>query len=318
MWFQLDIETRLGAPFPSVTGNDHPWLEADIAARILDKAMGYPKSGTLTVLERGTASGAVWLRCPDRLWGTVQAYLSAAELLTATGTMPTGYALLTGVPRCQPDPRRRNLLVIGDSITQGSGMDTSYPALAIGATVAAPWNDATDRERVGNGWKLIHLGNGGSRAGSGLAESNMDDDHNSIKAAIYQAFNLTANDTILIALGANDMVDGSGADGAEIWARIASLITSLRGWHPAVRIIVATIIRRTEDAGNRTRAMDCNAAMLAGYVAAGADAVFRADLAHAAFSPDTGDTTHAIYNVDGIHPNALGDAALATALAGMI
>lgn len=301
--------------------NDGGMDAAALTARRISAELGYPANGTDSVLAGGNATGAVfWFECADALWTSVEAALTVTEAGDVTETKPSGYVRNdTWRPRFSPSAGEKVLVALTDSIgwnaPGGTAGDDSYVAQAI-PNLVQRMGGAANREFINTAWNLLHHGNGAARVGDGTA-GDWDEDFVNVLPTRVENLPTGPNYTFYIALGANDLSAGDAPSAATVWARLEGLIEDIRAAHASARIIVATLIRRSEDSGTNSKILALNTLIISDAASAGADLIFRADLAHANFHVETGDTAGEAYN-DTTHPSALGNAALAAALGAIL
>lgn len=323
-WIEADPNTRSGKAIPDMDLQDNEIDPSDITNRALSKALGYPKDGTDSLLARGMAGSEYWLECPDDMWATVSPHLTTAETASVVTSKPSGFSIDFDRARHAPKAGRVNIVTITDSIgwnnyTETHGID-SYVTKAVEAAFGAlspVWRGEADRERANSTHMLLHHGNGGSRLGrtDGI---EFGEEHNMQREIKYDTLPLQDGDMILIALGSNDVVAGAeGVDGAGLWARLQTFVSGLVAAHPTIHLIVATVIRRTEDSGTNTKINDFNTLLRAGYAAEGITALLDLEQAHADFSATSGDSAGDVY-YDGVHLSAAGITVAAAALAPVI
>lgn len=322
-WFQPDTSLRAayGGAAILAGGDSGELTPADLCERAICRAISYPAGGTRYLFKRGTASGTTWIRVSDELWPSVSGLLTSAESATVVTTAPSGWVKNSSQVLLQPHPRKTNVILRGDSLSEGLGT-TAGNASEIhfgqainsiaGQTLA--W-DNIYRNGESAAWTLLSSAIGGSSwNNTNVAEIN---GYPYSELAAYNQRTRTlaltgAPCVFAYALGTNDLAYDTGLSAADAWARGATRIAALRSEFPSLPIIICTVVARTTGSPLNARIIDYNAALRSGYVAAGANVL--CDFAAVTeFNPATPSVTAnaTYYSTDNIHIKTAGHALLA-------
>ena len=301
-YFTPDPDTRAGDTIPAIALPSAFIDASDICNRAINEALGYPLTRTDKFLERGAAGATLWMECPDSLWATVSPHLTTAELATETSTEPASYARNSARNRMSVFAGKVNLIAITDSLGMNGGSGDlgldSYVTKAFqqwaGATIT-PLGGYAPAEYITTTKALLHHGKGGSFYG-GVNNTDIQNDHEWLRAIRYSTMQIDAADTIYVSLGTNDFSNDGAGLGSNVWARAQTFLGGLRASFPSTRLLVGTMVRRGESTVDHGKYDDFNDLLKAGYVALGVDALVDIESAHANFSlTATGDSTGEAY-----------------------
>lgn len=319
-WFRPDANLRSGTAI--LNGGDSAELSPfALTTRAFCQALGLPAGGTRYLFDYGVATDTfVYARVPDLLWPGVSAQLTAGELATVVTAVPAGWAVATPPFMLMPNPRKKSIIVRGDSITAGLGTTTGdsrdiWLTQAIngitGETLAIPGPNYREGES-----KSYYFGNialGGSNwantvpapdAGdaSGQASYPRREDLAFEQRTATLALNGLGSKLLFIYwLGTNDLAYDDSLSGADAWARVVARLSAFRAKFPAVKLALCSIIKRSEASALNNRINDFNVLMRANYAAAGADGLIDFEANVPQVNIATGNTANATYYTDGTH-----------------
>jgi len=298
-----------------------------LTQRHIMRQLGYVKDGTDKLWRSGTVSGAQWARVSDNLYPAISSYLTTAELASVVSSAPVGFSLTGDIPVFQPKPRKKNVIVIGDSISAGVSTTNDLLDSPIAQAIAdldptAIENSLEPNDRCFEGlvWASCNLALGGSSWGNTNAGGGDAVYPKRFDLAWNQRFRtLCLNGEEQVALhiwlGTNDLSYDTGLSAAQVWARAETHIGNVRAEFPSVPIIMGTCIRRTEGSPLNTRIDAYNTLLRANYATIGADDYVDYATAHPSFDPLTGNSGDlTVYAGDNVHPSTAGAGHLATLL----
>lgn len=297
----------------------------DYTQRYIMRELGYPKTGVNTLFRSGTVTGAVWAKVSDNLYPAIEPYLTASELASVVSTAPVGFTNTSTRPIMIPEPRRKNVIADGDSISAGTsttgGLSDAPVAIAmrqLDATVDEHPTDPSLRSWVGLRWAGKNLAIGGSSWNNTVDTGDFElfPYRYALRyASQVQTLPLDTTERLVydIWLGTNDLSYDSGLSADDAFARAETWIGTVRAEFPSLKIIANTLIRRSEVSALNDRIRDFNILMRANYATIGADYLVDNELAHADFSASTGNSASSNYAGDGVHLSTAGSTIIATA-----
>ena len=322
-WFRPDINLRSGTAI--VNAGDSAEVGAfALMTRAICQSLGLPAGGTRFLFDYGTATDTfVYARVPELLWPAVSGQLTAAETATVVTTAPAGWSSGTFPFMLMPNPRKKSIILRGDSISAGLGTTTgdtrsifltqaingiAGEALNIPAGVGAGYREGES--------KSYYIGNMSLGSSSWANTVGQPDAGDANGAAIYPrredlafeqrtatlALNGLGSRVLFIYwLGTNDLAYDASLSGADAWARVVSRIASFRSKFPAIKLALCTTMKRLEVSALNNRINDFNVLMRANYAAIGVDGLIDFEANVPQVNIVTGDTTNTTYYTDGIH-----------------
>lgn len=329
-WFRPDTKLRSGSTI--LVGSDTAECDAfSLMTRAVCNALGLPSGGTRHLFDRGNASdGFTYARVPELMWAAVSPYLTTAELATVVTTAPTGWGVATALAFLQPNPRKKSIILNGDSISQGLGTTSGdtrdvFLTQAINGISGETLIYGAPNYREGES-KSFYVGNLGLGSSSWANTIGQPDGNDANQAAQYPrrqdlsyeqrvstlALNSVADRAIFIYwLGTNDLAYDTSLSGADVWQRVVTRITAFRSKFPSVKLAVGTTIKRSELTPLNSRINDYNNLMRANYASAGITALmdFEANVPQVNIS--TGNTGNTSVYTDGVHLTTAGQGLLA-------
>lgn len=298
-----------------------------LTIRHLLRKFNYPKTGTHYLFQTGTVAGVLWAKVSDNLYTAISPYLSASELASVTSTQPGGYTVANTMPKFNPRVGKRNILVIGDSISQGVSTTLGVPdspsvqAGKIKDSTLTVNNEAADRVWEGKNWVVCNMAiGGGSFANTNGAGGSTGYPYTLLSAfdQRYRTLPLNTTEKVMLHvwLGTNDLKYDTGQTAASVWARLQTYIGALRTEFPSLPIVIGTLIRRSEDGVLNGKIVTFNNTLRTSYAAVGATDYVDYSAAHPSFDPSTGNSADpTVYAGDGVHVSTVGANYLALKLA---
>lgn len=314
-WFRPDSNRRDGVAIVN-NGDSAETSPFTLMTRAVLRALGLPFGGTRTLFDYGTATDTfVYARCPDLLYSAVSPYLTAAELATVVSVLPAGWTVATPPIALIPNPRKRSIIVRGDSITAGLGTTSGdtrdiWLTQAINGIAGETLSFAGTpyREAESKNYYLGNMSLGGSNWDNSVAQGLGEEAYPLREALAYaqrtatHAMNSLGSRMLFIySLGTNDPSYDASVTGAIAWARAAARIAALRAAFPAIKIAIWTLIKRSEASSLNNRLNDYNVLARANYASAGADALIDVEANVPQLNITTGNTGNTTYYTDGTH-----------------
>lgn len=313
-WFLPDTSLRADYGGAAIQdGGDSAEIAAyTLTQRHICRQLGLPANGTHYLFRLGTVAGVPWIRVTDNIYSAISSYLSTAELASVTSTMPVGFTQSSANIRLQPFANKTNLILRGDSISAGLGTTTgdtrdvfiSQAVNSVAGETLVTTDGSVHRERVSDSYKVTNMSLGSSSWANTDAggENTYPYREDLAYAQRTQTMPLnSASNVFMYWLGTNDLAYDTALSAADAWARAATRIAALRAEFPLLKILVGTIIKRSESSTLNTRLDDYNTLLRANAITEGADAIvdFEADVPEVNIT--TGDTTNLTYYTDGTH-----------------
>lgn len=339
----IDPELNTGVDSAEVTTRT-------LTERRISRVLGYPKNKTRGWFRIGVStSGSIsqnWVQTTQATYDALVAAsaLTANEISTYTATAPTPFALTGTYAQFMPKIGVKNVFVIGDSISFGTSPTAGLPNSPISkaiqildATAIADITEPADRGWIGKAWASCNLALGSSSWANTVGSGATED-----RATYPRPFNLAKNQRFLTLalngqesciihpwLGTNDIAYDSSQTAASVWARTTTYVGELASEFPNAKIVLGTLIRRTEDATLNGKVAAYNALLKANYLSIGAHYYVDYEAAHPDFSTGAGGDSTITSDCfwpdplngdsgttgDGVHPNNFGSLQLGTALA---
>jgi len=307
-----DLRAAYGGGAIQNNGDSAELTTADLCQRAICREIGKPSGHTQFLFRQGVATDTfTWLRVPSTTYTAASAHLTAAELATATPTMPSGFTLNSIKMKLQPHPYKTNIILRGDSITDGLGTTTGdsrdiYATQGINLIETLTFTDTVSsvyREAESANYCLRNYALGSSSWDNTIPPYN---DYPRVEALAYAQRTQTIpmdgpNNIFVYWLGTNDLSYDGTLTGAACWARAAARIAILAAEFPNLKIIIGTVIKRSELSALNNRIGDYNVALRAGYLAAGAHVLMDFEALVPQVNLITGDTTNTTYYTDGTH-----------------
>ncbi len=301
-----------------------------LTQRHIATQLGWPASGTHYVCRSGkisTAPEQTWARVSSGLYPSISPYLTNSELASVTTTAPANFTLTGDIPSFMPKVRKQTIFTIGDSIS--AGVSTTNDLLDAPVALAMGMLDSTAVEHPlepqkrgfeGVQWAACNLALGGSSWGNTNAAGGDAAYPKRFDLAFNQRFrtlplNTTEKVICQIWLGTNDLAYDTSLTPDQVWTRATTQIGRMRTAFPNLKIVMGTLIRRTENAALLARLNSYNTLLRANYASIGADYFVDYEAAHPDFSTTSGgNSASSNYAGDGVHPSTAGAGFLATAL----
>jgi lysophospholipase L1-like esterase len=300
---------------------------ATLTIRHICTLLNLPASGTDQLFVQGVATDTfTYIRVSDLTYSAISAHLTSAEAASVVSTAPAGWTVNASVARFHPMSRRTTVIVRGDSISAGLGTTSGLPdqvyskqgiELISGEVLSALPASASDkRELISKSYALHNLSLGGSSWANTVAQGLGEETYPKREDLAYnqRTGTLPLDDTRCIFvywLGTNDLAYDGTLTGAAAWTRAAARIASLRSAFPNVKIVMGTVVKRSEASSLNNRIHDYNVALRAGYVSAGANVLMDFEANVSAVNITTGVTTNTTIYTDGTHLTTTGHALLA-------
>ena len=279
--------------------------------RHICRELGLPIGHTQYLHGSGNVVGVAWAKVSDNLYPSISPYLSAAELASVVSSAPVGFVASSAIPLFQPHPVKTTIMARGDSISAGLGTTTGdtrdvYLSQAInlisGETL--DYLDVSYRTSESDNYRLCNISLGSSSWAN--TDASGENTYPYREDIAYpqrtQTIPMNGGNCIFIYwLGTNDLSYDTGLSGADAWARAATRLTALASEFPNLKIIIGTVVKRSELSALNNRIDDYNTLLRANYLTAGAHVLmdFEAEVSQVNIS--TGDTTNATYYTDGTH-----------------
>ena len=304
---------------------------------VVQAASGYSLSGTTLTFTSAPPSGTnnvtvtiVVIRIADLLYPAISSFLASDEAASITTSAPSGFIVTSAYAIMNAVSLLYNLFVRGDSISAGtlttspsSSAVNAYCKLAIeliSGEILKEVNPQTayfGQEMISKSYALNNFSIGSSSwdnsVGLGLDEEKYPRRETLAYAQRTRTLAMqNCRSIFMYWLGTNDVAYDATVTGAIAYARAAARIAQFRTDFPNVKLMVGTLIKRSEQSALNSRLNDYNNLLRANYASIGVHVLcdFEANIPQMNIS--TGDTTNATYyNTDGIHPKNAGHALLA-------
>lgn len=292
---------------------------ATLCQRAICRSLGLPAYHTQYLFNQGVATDTfTWMRVPAVLYSGISAYLTAAELATATTTMPAGWALSSKMMNLQPHPTKTNVIVRGDSISAGLGTTSgstndTYAAQAIGLIETLTFG-SDSREAESKNYCLRNLSLGGSSWANTAPDTTNSYPENEAFAYNQRTRTIPMNGgncIFIYWLGTNDLSYDETLSAADCWARAAFRIGALAAEFPNLKIIIATTIKRGTGTPLNVRINDYNTLIRANYLSAGAHVLMDFEARVPEVNIVTGNVSNTTYYTDSVHLTTLAHSLLA-------
>lgn len=245
-------------------------------------------------------------------------------------SLPTGFAITSDFTRLNPISLRTTCVFRGDSITAGtlttspnSSAVNAYPKLAIELIAGEVLKEVDastpnfGQEMFSKNYALNNYAIGSSSWANTVPLGLNEEAYPRREDLAYGQRTRTlpmqnCNTIFMYWLGTNDIAYDASVTGAICWARAQARISQFRTDFPNVKLIVGTLIKRSEQSSLNSRLNDYNNLLRANYASAGVHVLcdFEANIPEMNIATgNTGNLTY--YNSDGIHPKNAGHALLA-------
>jgi hypothetical protein len=280
-----------------------------------------PASFTERIAQIGVATGSItYIRIPDSFYSSISSFLTISELASVTSTLPTGFVLGNNFSKFQPLAKFKTLIIRGDSIsdalgTTGNDKKAIYAAVAINSianNTLISIDGGVDRELTSRDWKLINISLGGSTWNNTFDAGNGTNAYPLVENLAYnqrtRTFPLNGNASNIIFcywLGTNDINYDSTQTGASVWARVVTRITAFKAQFPNVKIILCTLMKRSESSTLNNKINDFNILMRANYASIGVSAIADFEALVPQVNIVTGNTANRTYYTDDVHVTTL-------------
>jgi hypothetical protein len=322
-----NLRSELGGGVILNNGDTAEVDKETLCLRYICEKTGIPSRYTQYLAQIGVATGPVtYIRIPDNFYSEISSFLTATELASVVSTAPTGFALSSTIEKFQPRARGKKLIVRGDSIsdalgTTGNDKKSIYAAVAInlieGQSLLSV-DGGIDRELASKDWNLINISLGGASwdnqvdTGSGTNAYPLNETLAYNQRTRTLPLNGDASNNIFCYwLGTNDLNYDSSQTGATVWSRVVTRITAFKSQFPSVKLILCTVIKRSESTTFNNKVNDFNVLMRANYASIGVDAIADFEALVPQVNITTGDTTNTLYYTDGVHITTLTHSLLA-------
>ena len=310
-----------------INGGDSAELDAlTLTTRHICRQLDLPSNSTHYLFQAGSDGANNWLRVSDNLYPAISAFLSASEQASVVSTQPSGFTRRSNVPIFQPKSRKKNLFIIGDSLSAGvsaaNGLSDALGKQALDAIEPTIQSRGEPEERAweNSSWAMCNLslgaaswGNTNAAGGSTAYPQRFDLSYNQRIRTL--ALNGDAELYVHTWLGTNDIAYDSDLSVADIWARTENNINQLKTEFPNLQIILGTLIRRSESNTLNTRIDAYNVLLRANYQNIGVNHLVDYETAHPSFNVLNGNTNDTnLYAGDGVHLTTQGYSTCASVL----
>lgn len=278
----------------------------DLFIRHIVKQEGWLAERTNQVAMAGLdGSSDLFFRVSDDLYSSISSYLTAAQLITVVSSAPAGWVVSSTEAKLMPEPGKRNILIIGDSLSVCQGATTPFidhPICGVindmaGETLVFSEND---RKAVSASYCVLNVAISGSTFdGTDVYPENWADAYNQHLKTMPEP---PGGFIIVLALGSNDIGHDASVTGADCWGLAQTMLGLLTTDFPNSAIIMQTLIKRTEGATLNGKLDDYNVLLRANYASVGGDVLADVEDDVAELNIDTGDTTDLAIYSDPVHP----------------
>lgn len=256
---------------------------ATLTQRHICRVMGWPTAATRFMLDQGVATDTLtWLRVSDLLYPDIVAAgaLSEAELATVQSAAPAGWVRNSKSMNMQPDPRRKTIILRGDSICDGLGTTNGKKDIHFSKAVETidgllNWNDdvTTLRDAYTPHYRLLNMSLGGSSFGNTVTASSYQ--YPQVEMLAYnqrtRTIPMNSPDVLLVYALTNDLPYDLSLTPAQNWSRAQYRLDAARTEFPLVRLGIITNYKRSEDATLNGRINTYNNLVRAGAAGMTAD-----------------------------------------------
>lgn len=308
-------------------GDSAETTKETLCIRYICEQLNLPKNYTQYLVQIGVATGSItYIRVSDTFYSAISPYLTTMELLSVVSTLPTGFTLASTLSQFQPLAKNKTLIVRGDSIsdalgTTGGDKKSIYAAVAInsisGETLISV-DGGIDREIQSKNWKLINISLGGSSWNNQIDTGGGTNAYPLVENLSFnqrtKTLPLNANASNIVFcywLGTNDLNYDSSQTGATVWARVVTIINAFKAQFPNVKIMLCTVMKRSESTTFNNKVNDFNVLMRANYASIGVSAIADFEALVPQVNITTGNTTNTTYYTDGTHVTTLTHSLLA-------
>jgi lysophospholipase L1-like esterase len=300
---------------------------ATLTIRALCAALNIPSNRTDQLFVQGVATDTfTYIRVSDLTYSAISSLLTTSELASVVSTAPTGWTLNSNLARFQPISGKTTIIVRGDSISAGLGTTSGLPnqvyskqgieLIAGEVLTALPASSSDFREMISKSYALHNISLGGSSWANTVSQGLGEEAYPKREDLAFnqRALTLPLDDARCIFvywLGTNDLSYDATLTGAQAWTRANTRIAALRAAFPNLKIVIGTVVKRSESSTLNNRINDFNVALRAGHVSAGANVLMDFEANVSAVNLTTGNTGNATYYTDGTHLTTAGHALLA-------
>jgi hypothetical protein len=288
----------------------------------------------------GTSTSTV-LKVSNSLVAALEPYLHADEWESRTQTnIIAGSG--NGIPvEYQVNPSLLSVYIAGDSIDFGVGIKTPsstdiyplnydgmdlyhYSRLAMEAvdpnvrsesyfTSKSPSQTSNDVIFYGDKMMINKVAVGGASYANTVGTSDQTDFIHRFDLKfnqLYRTMNINSDTAILIGFGTNDAAYDTSLTAAQLFERESYWVDRFKDYHPSVKVIMATDIKRTTDTTLNARIDALNILRRANYLSIGADYLADFEATHSDFNCLSGTISTGINGLyadnDLVHPSKLG------------
>jgi lysophospholipase L1-like esterase len=298
---------------------------ATLTARHILNTLNLPNNYTSDLFKCDSdVSGVYWIRVPTDFYNAIYSNLTTYEKLVADGgtgttTMPAGFD-----PSDTPieDGVRGygyNVIIRGDSISAGLGTTSGdktevcfYTAINLIAGETLVTLDSSDISNFASkNYKLLNISIGGSSWGNTVVQGTGVNKEHLYPRREDLAFNQrtrtmnlnprASSNVFVYWLGTNDINYDSSQTGASVWTRLTTRIEAFREQFEDVKLMLCTVVKRSESNTLNNKINDFNVLMRANYASIGVDAIADFEALVPQVNISTGDTTNTTYYTDGTH-----------------
>jgi lysophospholipase L1-like esterase len=322
-----NLRTAYGGAAIQNGGDSAEVTPATLTIRHLCVMLGIPAGGTDQLFVQGVATDTfTYIRVSDLTYSAISGFLTASELASVVSVAPTGWTINANVARFQPFSRRTTIIVRGDSISAGLGTTSGLPdqvyskqgiELISGEVLSALAASSVDkRELISKSYAVHNLSLGGSSWANTVAQGLGEEVYPKREDLSYNQRTKTLpmvnnNSIVVYWLGTNDVAYDAALTGVQAWTRAAARIAALRADFPNVKIVVGTVVKRSESSTLNNRINDYNVALRTGLIAAGGNVLMDFEANVSAVNLTTGNTTNTSIYTDGTHFTTAAHALLA-------
>lgn len=290
---------------------------AGLTERHILKQLNLPNLSTRYLWVQGLDGSAnTWIRVSDSLYPAISGFLTSNELATVQSTLPTGFTVNSVKTKITPHPIKQNIIVRGDSISAGLGTTSGSPdevvwaqtVAAIDGTIIFDSTFTGTRQGETENYNYMNYSIGGSSWANIGAGGEKGYPHREDLAYPQRTSTLPlrANDIFIYWLGTNDLNYDPSTTGADIWTRAVNRLSTFRTDFPDTKLVLTSVIKRSESVTFNDRVNDFNTLLRANYLSAGADALIDFEANVPEFNTVTGNTGDTAVYTDGTHITTYG------------
>lgn len=324
-WFVPDPNLRAayGGAAIQAGGDSAEITPATLVQRYICQQLGLPAGATRFLFEVGTATDTkTYCRVPDLVYSDVSSFLSATELATVVSTLPAGWTKGSVYIQLQPNPRRKTIIVRGDSIcagqatTSGDTRDTwMAQAINLIAGQTLVWEDVgTYRHGITKNYQLLNLSLGSSSFDNSVALGLSEEAYPKRESLAYnqriKTLPMNSADCALVYGLTNDLPYDLTISAADNWTRASTRLSTVRADFPLLKVAIITNYKRTTNVTLNTRIDAYNALVRANAGALGVT-VIDIEANCPKVNMVTGDPTNLADYTDQIHITTLTHAQIA-------